>query len=124
MPVRTIKLPLEVKHGKLVKIEGEEAVKQLVMYALSPSDNNNPFQQEIGIGYDAVFSSEDNIGVIYSRIERIMTRLEVQNIAKLVDGGISVSKMDNGELSVKIKYVDLETDSEEVAIIPPVRGVA
>lgn len=124
MPVKTIKIPLEVKNGKLKTIYGKDAVQQIVMFALSPSDNSNPFQQQIGIGYDAVFTDERNIGIIYTRVERIMTRLETQNIAKLVPGGIDIQNMTDGEFSVKIKYVDLETDSEETVIIPPIRGVA
>lgn len=125
MSIKTIKLPFQAtKDGRLAVIEGEEAIEQTVKIALMPSDSTNPFQKDLGIGYDVVFRTNDPalLSLVIGRVERIFARLANQDYA-MIDNQQQPYFENVGDESIcilRVQYINMETDrKQEISVESP-----
>lgn len=111
---RGMKLPVGVDPtGRAAMIDGEEENQKIIFSALSDCDNDNAFQQEIGIGTDMVFDVNDSRARarILSKLVDIFRRFEKLHRFKLRTESIRWTAME-GELKLSFVYHDLESDEE------------
>lgn len=122
MALKTLKIPFQAtRDGRLATISGPEAIDQTVELALSPSDSSHPFQKDLGIGYDVVFSPDDPVSLarITGRVERIMARLSNQDYAALDEQSPPYfENSGEGVCVLNVSYVDRESDEPRSVSIP------
>jgi hypothetical protein len=113
--MKGISIPIGGQGGKLATVSGEDQLRKIIILNLSDCESANPFQ-DLGIGAQVIFdaSSPATQGVIRSRIMQVFKRLERQGRASLAQGYPTFSAdRDNGQLIAEIRYINLETTSEE-----------
>ena len=112
---RGIELPTRAKNGRLRLLAGDEYIRQLVITAMQPGDSENPFQ-DLGIGEDMIFEINDDLleGEIRARAERVFTILDRDQLARLESLRF---ERENGDLTMFVDYVDLET-GERIQGVP------
>jgi len=107
-------LPVGVdKTGGAALVSGEDNDQKLIYTALSDCDNENAFQQDIGLGGDIVFDVNDS--KIRARVLRkliaIFDDFETNHKYKLLTESIEWEESTpEGVLVLKFKYLNLETD--------------
>lgn len=114
IPVRT------TPRGGAKLVAGTPYAKQAISVGLTPNLSRNPFQTgdgvEVGISERIVFmnNTPGAEGFARRQIVRLFTRLRAAEIAKLVPGneGIRFEVSAGGELTAKIRFVELEADAE------------
>lgn len=114
-----IKVPLEVKDGRLVLSSGEEYIKQLVFIALGDGYSANAFQ-DIGVGEFMIFSiARDKVdGEIRKRVSLAFDELEESQLAAIdSEDDITITR-DGVEQYVEITYTDLETGARPTIEVP------
>jgi hypothetical protein len=108
-------LPVAVQQGRAAIVQGEAQLKKVIFLALMPCPSANPFQ-DLGLEPDLVFSINDEAteALVNRRIDDAFRRFEAEGRARLADGYPQFS-IDSAtqELIADIKYVNLETTSEE-----------
>lgn len=111
---KALKLPLGVtKDGGAATIEGDDVSHQLILTALSDNDNDNAFQQGIGLGSGAIFEQPNAAirGKILRRLLAIFRDFERAKRFKLVRSSLTIAEVKGqGETNVEFSYFDLETD--------------
>jgi hypothetical protein len=111
---RGLQLPIGVgPGGGSVVIDGDEQAAKIIWTALSDCDNDNAFQQDIGLGVDMVFDvqSPESRGKILRRLYAIFRDFERNNLYSLVRS--SVKWRDNPamqETELEFNFVNLESD--------------
>jgi hypothetical protein len=98
-----------------VLVEGEEQLKKIIFLALSDCSSDNPFQ-DLGMDPDIVFANNDGEtqARLNHRIVERFQRFEVEGRAKLAPSYPRFSADERSqELVVDVRYVNLETTSEE-----------
>lgn len=118
MPITTLKVPLTVDpFGKLVTLEGSEAVRQIIFNTLSEGDSENPFQElDLFSKHILKTSFEEVSATLKLKIKQIFEELTEQNIAALDESsGVTVflAGEEKNELSLQLTYVNLQTDEPE-----------
>lgn len=98
--------------GRLALTSGNGQLEKIIILNLSDLESANPFQGEIGIGADMVFavSSVKLRADIKRRIAKLFRRLQLQDRARLDGQPVFTSDSANQELTVDIKYINLEED--------------
>lgn len=117
-----IKLPLETKNGRLVLLEGDDYIEQLIFAALGDNESENPFQ-DIGLGQFMIFGLNDSYteGEIRERVEQVFASLEEDQLAKLStdDEAITfVKETGTGKLKMFLEYVNIETQEQNEIEVP------
>lgn len=101
--------------GGFATVEGEANDQKIIHTALSDDDNENAFQQDIGLGQFMIFNVMDP-GVrarIYQRLEQIFGRFQALARYKLLRSSIEWTEDSvEQELTLQFRYVNLETDEE------------
>jgi hypothetical protein len=89
--------------------------QKIISLALSSDENENPFQQSIGLGDFMVFGPNDPgaRGPILRRLTEVFRRFEAQRRYRLVEesirwGGDSATQ----EMSLGFRFLNLESDQE------------
>jgi len=96
----------------LSRTEDQDA--SIIKVALGDDNNDNPFQQGIGLGLSAVFDLNDEQirPLILARLIPLFQRLEAQKRYKLRRETLQWEQGNEGELVLSFKYVSLEADEE------------
>jgi len=94
-------------------LEGEDNDRKIIFLALGSDDNENAFQQQIGLGNDMVFGISDPQirGTILTKVRRIFQRFEAQKRYRLVNSSLRWAEdSETQEMILEFKYMNLETD--------------
>lgn len=105
-------VPLRTFRGKAMIATGDKQMGKLIALSMSDGESSNPF---LDAGLNApIFdlNSPATRALVRRRIEQHFARFEADTRARL--DTIEVSSH-GAELSVRVRYVDLETDSVEEA---------
>lgn len=114
IPVRTN------RRGGAATREGSPYVRQTILTGLRPNLSTNPFQAgdgvTLGISERIVFGNETPAtrSLARSQVVAFFVRARAAEIAKLAPGrdGVRFSVEESGELTARIRYVELEADRE------------
>jgi len=108
--------PQVTPNGGAVTVRGSALTRQLLLTALRDCSSDNPFQK-LGVGDENIFDINDQqtVARLKAVIQVIFARFEAQQLARLAMGekSLEFAHDEEGALSVRISYVDLETDKPE-----------
>ena len=113
MPVG-LALPVGVSSsGGARLVDGDTNDNKIISLALGSDDNENAFNQDIGLGIDMVFAlqSPATRGKIMGRLRQIFRRFEAQKRYRFLSNTVVWSEnTDTGDLTLEFKYLNLESD--------------
>ena len=99
---------------------GDDLITQYVRVYGSDWNNDNPYNQDGGIGVDAVFEVADSPawrGVVRRKMtEMFRLYLERTNLAKLKD--IAFRQDTEGEVAMDVRFRSIESDEELAVTVP------
>lgn len=110
---RGLALPVRVAPwGGVLLIEGDDNDHKIIALALGSDDNENAFQQDIGLGESMIFDVNDPQlrGRIVAKIRAIFRRFETQKRYRLLGETMRWNPGEAGELTLEFKYINLESD--------------
>lgn len=111
---RGLALPIRVgPWGGVATLDGDDNDDKIISLALGSDDNENAFQQDIGLGEGMIFDMSDPLirGRIVGKIRKIFKKFEIQKRYKLMDDTVRWSEIpDQGDLILSFKYFNLESD--------------
>jgi hypothetical protein len=122
-----IKLPIKIApSGGVSLVDSDDNDFKIISLALGSDDNENAFNQDIGLGIDLVYSVRSphirgkiigGLRKIYIRgkiiggLRKIFAKFEAQKRYKLIPSTIKwIEGPEDGELTLEIKYLNLESD--------------
>ncbi len=112
-----LKLPVGTSStGGVALVDSDENDNKIISLALGSDDNENAFNQDIGLGVDMVFAiSDPHIrGRIITRLRQIFKRFEAQKRFKLFPSTIKWTEdSTEQELTLEFKYLNIESDEEK-----------
>lgn len=112
------KIPIRANPGGgIALVSGNENNNKIIKTGLSATDNQNAFQQDLGIGQNMVFDIKDPAlrGFLVTKIKKLFAMFELQKRFKLlVDTLDWIEVKDDGELRLELRYIDLESDEEKM----------
>ena len=107
-------LPIGVSASGGVKlVDGDDNDKKIIALALGSDDNENAFQQDIGLGIDMIFGISDPgiRGRIINRLKAIFRNFQAQQRFSLFTASIKFTEdSKTQELILEFKYLNLESD--------------
>lgn len=116
MPVG-LKLPLQLNSsGGFALVESDENDYKIIKTALMSDENENAYQQDIGLGHGMIFGLNDSAlrSSMSSRLRMIFRRFEVQKRYKLLPSTVKWSQDSiNHELILEFRFISLESDEEK-----------
>lgn len=98
--------------GRLALVSGNNQLEKIIILNLSDLESENPFQSDLGLGADMVFAvaSDKLRAEVNRRIKLLFRRLQLSDRARL-EGPVIFTTDDNlQEMTVDIKYINLEED--------------
>lgn len=117
LPRRGLRIPVGVtRQGRAWTLTGDPQDQKIINTALSSNDNLNAFQQDPGLGEDMVFDLADPVvrGKIMARLRAVFNDFEIQNRYRLLEDTIVWEEFpESGDLDVRFKYHNLETDDRK-----------
>lgn len=99
--------------GALRAIQGDAYLSQIVEIMVSECESDNPFQQGLGVGADAVFAVDDDPSwkaVIRRKLEAEFKKLANANLA--VFGSLIFQTQVSGEYTAIVKFRSIETNTD------------
>jgi hypothetical protein len=114
-------VPVRTNHrGGAATREGSSYTRQAILIGLTPNLSSNPFQAgdgvEVGISERVVFGNNTPATQSLARkqITNFFIRARAAEIAKLAPGrdGVRFVTEESGELTARVRYVELEADRE------------
>lgn len=108
-----LKLPIGPDgSGRTAIISQDAQATKLISIALSDLDNDNAFQQDIGLGSDLVFeiSGSPFRAEVRRRVKEIFSEFEKNKKFKLINSSIKFSKEVPGEEVLEFQYINIESD--------------
>lgn len=113
-----LRVPVGVdSRGKAAVVDSDENNDKIIKIALGDGDNDNAFEQDQALDEDMIFNISDPIeqARIITKITRIFERFEnVEKRFRLMQDTIEWTSddvdLDQGELKLKFRYIDLESD--------------
>jgi len=111
-----LKLPVGVDAtGGTAMVEGEDNNKQVIFTALSDCDNENAFQQALGLGTDMIFDINDPIARadILRKVTSLFQEFEALHRFKLLTDTVRWTHEKEGQLTLEFIYHDLESDEQK-----------
>jgi len=99
--------------GGAALVDGEDNDRKLISVALSDCDNENAFQQDLGLGSDIVFDINDSRSrqKVLRKLYAIFDDFEANHKYKLMRDTIKWTESpEEGSMALEFKYLDLETD--------------
>ena len=102
--------------GGAALVKGDDNDRKIIYMALSSDDNENAFQQDIGLGQSMVFDLSDVAlrAKIRRRLLQIFEAFQRQNRYKLLKNTIVWGEDTvKQELSLEFKYHNIESDEEK-----------
>lgn len=101
-------------HGSLRTVIGDDYLTMLVQIMVQDCESNNPFQQDLGVGVDAVFGLDSDIawkGLVRRRLEAEFRIFNKLNLAKF--GSLEFRQGDvEGEYLAVVKFRSIETNTD------------
>lgn len=94
-------------------MDSDENDNKIISLALGDDDNENAFQQNIGLGVDMIFAINDPSirGRIMGRLKRIFDQFEAQRRYRLISNSVKwFEEPSSQELTLEFKYLNLESD--------------
>ena len=93
---------------------GDAQDRKIIMTALGDNENENAFQQNIGLGSFMVFDVDapDVQSNVLRQVRRIFRVFRAKQRFKLIEGSVEFKKEAEGELTLEFKYINLESDEE------------
>lgn len=111
---RGLAVPVRVAPwGGAALVEGDDNDDKIISLALGADDNENAFQQNIGLGDDMIFGISDPQirGRIVGKIRQIFRRFETQKRYRLLSETMRwLPPTGDGEMTLEFKYINLESD--------------
>jgi len=111
-----LKLPIgATKAGRVALVISEENDHKTISSALSDCDNDHAYQQNLGIPADVIFDISDPKmrARVLRRLMLISRRFETQRRYKVKKETIEWSSNEEGQLTLKFRYLNLESDAEQ-----------
>lgn len=112
-----LKLPVGVDGaGGAALVSGDAQDAKVLAMALGDDDNDNAFQQNIGLGSFMIFEQpgDRTNALVRQRIKAIFRDFRAAQRFRLVNDSITFKDEDKqGEYSVEFKYINLESDEEK-----------
>lgn len=105
-------IPVSVSpSGGFATSSGKDHDSDIIRSALGSDENENSFQQNLGLGEQAIFDINDELAraSIITRLRAIFARFETLKRYKLLENTIEWMDLE-GEQVLTFKYVNLETD--------------
>jgi hypothetical protein len=109
-----LRVPVGVDNkGGSMTVEGDDDLLKVIMLALSDNDNENAFQQDIGLSQDAVFAiaRPDFRARVLTQLFRIFAIFERFKLAKLNRASLAWERTSEGEQTLSFEFVNLESDT-------------
>jgi hypothetical protein len=110
-----LKIPVGVNAlGRTATVSADTCATQTIMTALTDCDNENAFQQDLGLGSGMIFAVNDIKlrATILQRLREIFAQFVKERKYKLLEETISWD--DTGEeLKLEFHYLDMESDEEK-----------
>lgn len=99
---------------------GSDHDEQIIRTAMGDDNNENAFQQDIGLGVGAVFDASDALtqAKIMARLRNVFKRFEAQKRFRLLENSIKWKRGNEGELILEFKYINLEADDSRFFSMP------
>lgn len=94
-------------------VDGDVNDNKIISMALGDDDNENAFQQNIGLGIDMIFAIEDPAvrAKIMGRLRAIFRSFEAQKRYRLMPATVKWSQdSETQDLILEFKYLNLESD--------------
>jgi len=111
-----LKVPVGVNpSGGAALVDGDINDAKIIKLALSSDDNENAFQQDIGLGTGMIFDISDSVlrSQIQRRVIRLFQNFQTQKRFKLLRDTLKWSEnATQQELILEFRYVNLESDEE------------
>jgi hypothetical protein len=112
-------LPVGVDNQGGAKIvSGDENDSKIIRCALGDDDNENAFQQNIGLGVGSIFGVSDELirSKILRRLNEVFRRFQAQKRFILRPNTIKWVRDENQsqELTLEFRYVSIESDEEKL----------
>ena len=114
-----IAVPVRInKQGGLKLISGDENDSKTIFLSLGDDDNENAFQQNIGLGIGYIFGISDELirAKIIRRLKEVFDKFESQKRFVLKTDTIKWSQNSNQELVLEFKYICIESDEEKTFV--------
>lgn len=109
-----LRLPVGVgANGGAAIVSGDAQATKIIWTALSDCDNQNAFQQDLGLGSDLVFDAPEsaNRGKIIRKLYAIFDEFERDMLYRLERGTIQFEHDPRTqELVLSFQYINLESD--------------
>jgi hypothetical protein len=108
-----LSIPLRAgPNGGSVLTSGDEQSSKIVTLALADNDNDNAFQQNIGLGTNEVFavSNPSFRGRVLNRLTRVFNEFERRKLYRLQRDTIRWEKGKEGEQILRFRYKSIESD--------------
>lgn len=109
-----INLPIRIApSGGVMLVDSDDNDNKIISLALGSDDNENAFNQDIGLGLDLVYAipSPHVRGQIIGGLRKIFARFTAQKRYKLIPSTIKWEEVtENQELTLEFKYLNLESD--------------
>jgi hypothetical protein len=118
-----IKVPTEVKDGRLVALDGDDYIEMLVSIAMGSGDSENPFQ-DLCLGEFMIYAINDGQpdGEIKQRVTGLFDSLEGDQLARLESQeDLKIVKGVGDEAASKfmeLSYVNMETGERRDLRVP------
>jgi hypothetical protein len=113
---RGLKIPFQVgPHGGAAITESDEQAFKVIRLALSDNDNDNAFQQDIGLGQAMIFSTRNASfrAKVIARLFKVFATFEVLKLYKLDKSTLKWRTEKAGEQILEFKFINLESDKVE-----------
>ena len=111
-----LKLPVGVDgSGGSALVSGDAQDSKILTMALGDDENDNAFQQNIGLGAFMIFEQpgDRTNALVRQRIKAIFRDFRAAQRFRLVpDSVVFKEEAEQGEFSVEFKYINLESDEE------------
>ena len=112
-----LKIPISVNPiGGVALVNGDDNDNKIIKLALSDDDNENAFNQDIGLGADMIFdiNAPTSKSKIMVRIQRIFSKFRTEKRYKLLKNTIAwTDDSENQVTSLSFRYLNLESDEEQ-----------
>jgi len=110
-------------HGGIQTVEGSANDDKIIRAALGPDENDNAFQQDIGLGQRMIFGIADDAlrGGIMERLRLVFERFRRQRRYDLIRSSVRFYAPGDpegtgkeGEMVLEFRYLSLEANEERL----------
>ncbi len=112
-----LKVPVGVNpSGGASLVHGDDNDNKIIKIALSNDDNENAFQQDVGLGEEMIFdiSAPTSKSKIMVKVQRIFTKFQAEKRYKLLRNTVKwTDDPENQEVNLEFRYLNLESDEEQ-----------